>query len=115
MVVALAITGDNGLPFTSVPEIAGRYWSGRALGTQNTVERMTVAVGPPVFGALITATGYPLAFAVCGLFPLARCLSSRWSPTDPRRRPLHRRCERAEPYGVMTCDGSGRSSGGAWL
>jgi len=71
MVVALAITGDNGLPFTSVPEIAGRYWSGRALGTQNTVERMTVAVGPPVFGALITATGYPLAFAVCGLFPLA--------------------------------------------
>ena len=32
---------------------------------------MTVAVGPPVFGALITATGYPLAFAVCGLFPLA--------------------------------------------
>jgi MFS family permease len=71
MVVALAIAGDNGLPFTSVPEIAGRYWSGRALGTQNTVERMTVAVGPPVFGALITVTGYPLAFAVCGLFPLA--------------------------------------------
>jgi MFS family permease len=71
MVVALAISGDNGLPFTSVPEIAGRYWSGRALGTQNTVERMTVAVGPPLFGALITATGYPLAFAVCGLFPLA--------------------------------------------
>src|SRR6201996_5642425 len=70
MVVALAIAGDNGLPFTSVPEIAGRYWSGRALGTQNTVERMTVAIGPPVFGALITATGYPLAFAVCGLFPL---------------------------------------------
>jgi hypothetical protein len=67
----LAITGDNGLPFTSVPEIAGRYWSGRALGTQNTVERMTVAVGPPVFGALITAPRYPLAFAVCGLFPLA--------------------------------------------
>ena len=71
MVVALAIAGDNGLPFTSVPEIAGRYWSGRALGTQNTVERMTVAIGPPVFGALITAAGYPLAFAVCGLFPLA--------------------------------------------
>jgi MFS family permease len=71
MVVALAITGDNGLPFTSVPEIAGRYWSGRALGAQNTVERLTVAVGPPAFGALISATGYPLAFAVCGLFPLA--------------------------------------------
>jgi|GEM_PF-5293887 len=49
----------------------GRYWSGRALGTQNTVERLMVAVGPPVFGDLISASGYPLAFAVCGLFPLA--------------------------------------------
>ena len=71
MLVALAITGDNGLPFTTVPELAGRYWSGRALGTQNTVERLIVAVGPPVFGELISAVGYPLAFAVCGLFPLA--------------------------------------------
>jgi MFS family permease len=71
MVVALAITGDNGLPFTTVPELAGRFWSGRALGAQNTVERLMVAVGPPVFGELITAAGYPLAFAVCGLFPLA--------------------------------------------
>jgi MFS family permease len=71
MLIALAITGDNGLPFTTVPELAGRYWSGRALGTQNTVERLMVAVGPPVFGALISAEGYPLAFAVCGLFPLA--------------------------------------------
>ena len=67
----MAITGDNGLPFTTVPELAGRYWSGRALGTQNTVERLIVAVGPPVFGELISAAGYPLAFAVCGLFPLA--------------------------------------------
>jgi MFS family permease len=71
MLVALAITGDNGLPFTTVPELAGRYWSGRALGTQNTVERLIVAVGPPVFGELISAAGYPLAFVVCGLFPLA--------------------------------------------
>jgi MFS family permease len=71
MLAALAITGDNGLPFTTVPELAGRYWSGRALGTQNTVERLMVAVGPPVFGELISASGYPLAFAVCGLFPLA--------------------------------------------
>jgi len=31
---------------------------------------MTLA-GPPVFGAIIGAFGYPVAFAVCGLFPLA--------------------------------------------
>lgn len=71
MVVALAITGDNGLPFTAVPEIAGPFWSGRALGAQNTVERLMVAVGPPIFGELVTVSGYPLGFAVCGLLPLA--------------------------------------------
>jgi len=32
--------------------------------------RLMAAGAPPVFGALIAATGYPLAFAVCGLFPL---------------------------------------------
>ncbi len=71
MAIASAITGDNGLPFIAIPEIAGPFWSGRALGTQNTVERLVVAVAPPVFGAMIGAAGYPLAFAVCGFFPLA--------------------------------------------
>jgi sugar phosphate permease len=70
MAVASAITGDNGLPFIAVPEIAGPFWSGRALGTQNTVERLVVAVAPPIFGTMIGAAGYPLAFAVSGVFPL---------------------------------------------
>ncbi|WP_420799446.1 MFS transporter [Mycobacterium celatum] len=71
MVVASAITGDNGLPFTTIPEIAGPFWSGWALAKQNTFERLVVAVAPPVFAELIVAAGYPVAFAVCGLFPLA--------------------------------------------
>ncbi|ORW00916.1 MFS transporter [Mycobacterium kyorinense] len=71
MVAAGAITGDNGLPFTAIPEYAGPFWSGRALGTQHTAERMVFAIGPPVFGAIIGAVGYPFAFAVCGFFPLA--------------------------------------------
>ena len=37
MVVASVITvSDNGLAFTAIAEIAGPFWSGRALGTQNT-------------------------------------------------------------------------------
>lgn len=36
-----------------------------------TAERLVFAAAPPLFGALITAVGYPLTFAVCGLFPLA--------------------------------------------
>jgi sugar phosphate permease len=71
MVVASVITVlDNGLAFTAIPEFAGPFWSGRAMGAQNTTQRLTAGAGPPVFGELIDATGYPLAFAVCGLFPL---------------------------------------------
>ncbi|VBA46345.1 MFS transporter [Mycobacterium attenuatum] len=70
MVVAAAITGDSGLPFTVIPEIAGPFWSGWALGKQNTFERLVVAVAPPVFAVVIMTAGYPLAFALCGLFPL---------------------------------------------
>ena len=72
MVIAAVITVlDNGLASTAVAEIAGPYWSGRALGIQNTTQRLTAGIAPPLFGALIGAAGYPLAFALCGLFPLA--------------------------------------------
>jgi MFS family permease len=71
MLIAAALTGDSGLPFTTIPELAGPYWSGRALSTQNALERLMVALGPPLFGGLIGAAGYPVAFAVCGIFPLA--------------------------------------------
>jgi sugar phosphate permease len=71
MVAASVITvSDNGLAFTAIAEIAGPFWSGRALGTQNTSQLLTTAVVPPVFGALIAAAGYPLAFALCAVFPL---------------------------------------------
>ncbi len=62
---------DNGLEATAITEFAGPYWSGRALGTQNTTQRLMAAAGPPLFGALITAAAYPSAWLLCGLFPLA--------------------------------------------
>lgn len=72
MVVAAVITVlDNGLASTAVAEVAGPYWGGRALGIQNTTQRLTAGIAPPLFGALIGTVGYPLAFALCGLFPLA--------------------------------------------
>lgn len=71
MVAASVITvSDNGLAFTAIAELAGPFWSGRALGTQNTSQLLTAGIVPPVFGALITAAGWPVAFAVCTLFPL---------------------------------------------
>jgi MFS family permease len=71
VIVASVITvSDNGLAFTAIAEIAGPFWSGRALGTQNTSQLLTAGIAPPVFGALIGAAGYAAAFAVCALFPL---------------------------------------------
>ena len=71
MMAASVITvSDNSLAFTAIAEIAGPVWSGRALGVQNTSQLFAAGIGPPAFGALIAAAGFPVAFAVCALFPL---------------------------------------------
>ncbi|HZQ32824.1 MAG TPA: MFS transporter [Mycobacterium sp.] len=71
MIVASVITvSDNGLAFTAIAEIAGPFWSGRALGTQNTSQLLTAGIAPPLFGGLIAVAGYPAAFAVCAIFPV---------------------------------------------
>jgi MFS family permease len=71
MIVASVVTvSDNGLAYTAIAEIAGPFWSGRALGTQNTSQLLTAGLSPPLFGALIGAAGFPVAFAVCAVFPV---------------------------------------------
>ena len=73
LMVAISVISvlDNGLEATAITELAGPFWSGRALGMQNTTQRLVAAAGPPLFGALIMTAGYPAAWALCGLFPLA--------------------------------------------
>lgn len=81
MVAASVITvSDNGLAFTAIAEIAGPFWSGRALGTQNTSQLLTAGLTPPLFGALIGGLGFPVAFAVCAVFPL---IALPLVPADP--------------------------------
>lgn len=71
LILASVVTvSDNGLAFTAIAEIAGPFWSGRALGAQNTSQLLATGLTPPLFGALIGGLGYPLAFAVCALFPV---------------------------------------------
>ena len=71
LIVASVVTvSDNGLAFTAIAEIAGPFWSGRALGVQNTSQLLATGLTAPVFGGLIGAAGYPLAFAMCALFPV---------------------------------------------
>ncbi|WP_042389413.1 MFS transporter [Streptacidiphilus melanogenes] len=57
----------NGLSFTSVAELAGSRWAGRALAVQNTGQNLTASLCPPVVGALITAAGFGPAFAVAAV------------------------------------------------
>lgn len=62
---------DNGPAFTSVAEFAGPHWAGRALGIQNTSQHLVAfSVGPSV-GALIAATGFPLALGLLAAAPAA--------------------------------------------
>jgi len=71
MMLATMITvADNGLAFTAVAERAGPFWSGRALGLQNTGQYLVASAVPPVVGFLIPLWGYGLAFGLTGLFPL---------------------------------------------
>jgi MFS family permease len=71
VVAAIVTVADNGLAYTAVAEIAGPRWSGRALGAQNTGQFMAAAIVGPAVGGLITLVGYPLAFAIVALCPLA--------------------------------------------
>jgi MFS family permease len=73
-VAAVLVVSTNGLSFTAVAELAGPAWAGRALGIQNTGQNLAAALTPPAMAAVIAAAGYPVAFAVAGLFPLAAAL-----------------------------------------
>ncbi|MGZ5369826.1 MAG: MFS transporter [Aeromicrobium sp.] len=71
LVVASIVTvADNGLAFTSVAEIGGPYWSGRAMGAQNTGQFLASAAVPPLVGAAITGYGYGFGFAAVAIFPI---------------------------------------------
>jgi MFS family permease len=79
VVAATVSVADNGLSFTSVAEAAGPFWSGRALGIQNTGQFLAASAVGPGIGALAAAVGYPLAFALVAFAPLASI------PLVPRR------------------------------
>ncbi|MFD9666299.1 MFS transporter [Rhodococcus sp. NPDC059968] len=67
---AVITVSPNGLGFTAAAELAGREWSGRAMGVQNTIQTMTSATTPPVLGlVIVSGGGYVAAFCVAAVFP----------------------------------------------
>jgi MFS family permease len=80
LVFASAVSvADNGLSYTSVAEAAGPFWSGKALGLQNTGQFIAAAAVGPGIGALATAVGFPATFALVAIAPFAAF------PLVPRR------------------------------
>ncbi|MFZ6991420.1 MFS transporter [Curtobacterium sp. RRHDQ66] len=72
LVIATSVTvADNGLAYTSVAEAAGPFWSGRALGAQNTGQFIAASAVGPGIGALVGALGFAASFGIVALLPLA--------------------------------------------
>src|SRR3954447_7387378 len=103
---AVVTVADNGLAYTSVAELAGREWSGRALGVQNTGQNIAAVLTAPVLAAVIGEARYAAGFAPVALFPLLARMRPR-GPVPPPRTPaatgprgaLARRARRARPRG----------------
>ena len=69
LVASCVSVADNGLAFTSVAEIAGPRWAGRALGVQNTGQFLASGIGPALVGGLIGVVGIPAALALTAIAP----------------------------------------------
>jgi MFS family permease len=60
---------DNGPAFTAVAEHAGPFWSGRALGIQNTMQHLAGFLVGPTVGALLEHLNFPIMLALLALAP----------------------------------------------
>jgi sugar phosphate permease len=88
VVLALAVASiisvsDNGLGFTATAELAGRAWSGRALGVQNTMQNVAAFATAPLVGLLAGSFGFGWAFAAVAVFP---ALGAWLTPVEGERR-----------------------------
>lgn len=83
MIASIITVADNGLAFTAIAEYAGPQWSGRGLAVQNTAQYLATAATTPLFGLLIGAAGFPLAFLVSAAAPV---VATPLIPRDPAPR-----------------------------
>jgi sugar phosphate permease len=84
LVAAVITVSGNGLAFTAVAELAGSRWAGRALGVQNTVQNMSAAGTPAVWGGIIAGYGFGAGFALAAVFSVLAAIST---PRDEVRTP----------------------------
>jgi MFS family permease len=85
MIAGVLSLSWNGVAFTAAAETSGAARSGAALGFQQSVLGLVVAIVPPAFAVLVAATSWRVAFALAALGPLAGVLALRAVP-EPRLR-----------------------------
>lgn len=66
----VVVMAGNGVSFAAAAEMAGPARVGTALGLQNTILFVAVAVASPLFGAAVGLLSWPAAFALAALCPL---------------------------------------------
>ncbi|MEO6958120.1 MAG: MFS transporter, partial [Antricoccus sp.] len=71
---AIVTVADNGLAFTSVAEIAGPHWAGRALGVHNTIQNVVSIACAPLLAVVISNTNYAWAFGIVAISPILAIL-----------------------------------------
>jgi sugar phosphate permease len=84
---------DNGLGFTATAELAGRAWSGRALGMQNTGQNIVAFATPSLFAFLVGQLDYAGAFMVCAVFPAIGVFTT---PVQAERAAIDATAERSQ-------------------
>jgi MFS family permease len=70
IVSGVLLMAGNGVSFAAAAEMAGPRRVGTALGLQNTVLAVAVAIAPPAFGAAVGLLSWPAAFALAAAPPL---------------------------------------------
>ena len=86
-----AMSSWNGLAFTAAAEIAGRARAGTAMSLQNTLVSVLGIVASPLFGFLVEATSYQLAYLSIVAAPLAGWWVLRPLESEEERRVEARR------------------------
>jgi len=90
---SVSVMGWNGLAFTTAAELSGRVRAGTAMSLQNAIVSAGGALGPALFGVVVEATAWPLAFALAALAPaLAFVVLAPLEREEERR--SHARAER---------------------
>jgi nitrate/nitrite transporter NarK len=114
LVLAIVTTVSwHGVGYAVAAAAVPAAWVGRALSAHTLGQNVAATATPPLFGLAVTSAGFPLAYALASLLPLAaalllrrsparRCTFPAWPPARRSRRPLGSRRRRG---------GSQRSAG----